>query len=841
MSSVEPLQSHYFHREQTAQGCFHCGLALPDHIRFTGSIEGITRQFCCPSCQSVCNAIHDSGLQGFYRRTPTGAVLAPPPVSLKDAALYDIDEVQAEFVSSLQRERDIHLLVEGIHCAACVWLIEHSLAQMTGVLKAHVNLSGKRLKVRWDNSKIALSKIIAHLGKIGYTAVPFDPEIAEGQLKKQNRALLFRMAFAAFAMMNLMWISIALYSGANNTEFQQLLHWAGFALATPTLLYSGYPFFYNAWTGLKRLHLSMDLPISIGALSTYCYSVYVTWSQSAVADVYFDTVVNFIFVILVGRYLEAISKRQAVVSTQRLLDLQPRGATVLRGGEEHILPIRAISAGDVVLIKPGDHIPVDGTIIEGRSSVDESMLSGESKPVFKSKGESVSAGTMNLDSALMVTVCGTLRNTSLGKIIQLVEDAQTSKAPIQRVADRIVPWFVAITLLLAISTFSWWLTAGFETALMTATAVLIITCPCAFGLATPMAIASASGLGARYGILIKNSAVLETLSRIDHMVFDKTGTLTQGRMQVQEIIVSNNEDNTQSKAQQVLAPDRLLAQVAAVERYSEHSIAKAITTACKSQGLMPMEAQQVLNKPGYGVKGIVADGVNVVVGTENWLLENNVTIDERFKTQQQQWEARGASCVHVGIDAKAVGLIAITDQLRSGAKVLISALQANGMQTTILSGDRRVVVEGIAKELGGMASIAQVLPQQKDQVIQQLRQHGSKVAMVGDGINDAPALARADVGIALGSGTDVSGGSADIVLLSDDINKLQLAIKLARRTLRTIHQNIGISIVYNIIMVPLAMAGFITPLVAAIAMPISSLLVIGNAARIRTLFRGETV
>ncbi len=383
----------------------------------------------------VCSAIYDAGLEGFYDRTPSNINLAPPPDTPRDLELYDLDEVQSEFVNELTRERDINLLVEGIHCAACVWLIERALNQMPGILKAQVNLSGKRLIIRWDNELIKLSAIINRLGQIGYAAVPYDPDIAESKLRQQNRALLFRMAFAGFTMMNLLWISIALYSGADNSEFRQLFHWIGFGLATPTLFYSGYPFFRSAWTGLKQLHLTMDLPIAIGASVTYLYSVYITLSQPQVGEVYFDTVVNFLFVILVGRYLEAISKRQAVSSTQRLLDLQPRGATVLIDNEEVLLPIRAIKPGDPVLVKPGDRIAADGVVVDGRSSVDESMLSGESTPVKKTRDDHVSAGTLNIDSALTIKVEGTLRNTSLGRIIHLVEEAQASRAPIQCVAD----------------------------------------------------------------------------------------------------------------------------------------------------------------------------------------------------------------------------------------------------------------------------------------------------------------------------------------------------------------------------------------------------------------------
>ncbi|OOZ40974.1 copper-translocating P-type ATPase [Solemya pervernicosa gill symbiont] len=808
--------------------CYHCGLPLPEPP-FEEAIESLPRQFCCIGCQSVCKAIYDAGLEGFYQRTPDGTLLAPPPPPPQDSALYDLDDVQSEFVTTLGDSRDIHLLVEGIHCAACVWLIEHTLSRVTGVVEAKVNLAGKRLHLRWDNSAIPLSKIIDRLAQVGYKAVPYDPENAEGALAKQNRSLLYRMAFAGFTMMNLLWISIALYSGADQGEFRGMFHWIGFALATPTLLYSGWPFLKGAWTGLRSLHLTMDLPIAIGASTTYSYSLYVMLSQSSVGEVYYDTVVNFIFVILVGRYLEAISKKQAVSSTQRLLDLQPRVATLLRDGEPHIVPIRTVKPGEIVLVKAGDKIPVDGTIIDGRSRVDESMLSGESEPVAKLIGDSVSAGTVNIESALTLNIEGTLKDTALGRIIRLVEDAQASKAPIQCVADRIVPWFVAITLLLASLTFAFWHSTDFEIALMAATAVLIITCPCAFGLATPMAIAVASGLGARYGILVKNGAVLETLSDIDHFIFDKTGTLTEGRMGLVKVVSYGNIDDQQ-----------LLGLAARVERFSEHTTARAIVAAADELELnTPGETSDFESKPGFGVRARV-DGIEVMLGTEAWLTEADIEMGETFSNQIEQLEGDGVTCIHIAVGGKLLGFIALADRLRPDAATLIENLRQSGAHLTLLSGDRQRVAEAIAKQLGGMEVIAEVLPQDKDRVIQELQQQGAQVAMIGDGVNDAPALIRADVGIAVGSGTDVSMESADIVLISSELEKVALASRLSRRTLRTIRQNIGISITYNVIMVPLAMMAFVTPLVAAVSMPISSLLVIGNAARIRTLFKGLT-
>jgi P-type Cu2+ transporter len=818
--------------------CFHCGLPVALRDQVLGHPGGMEHAFCCTGCKSVCEAIYAAGLEGFYRRTPEGEVFGPPPEPPKELALYDLDAVQEEFVESLGEQREINLLVEGIHCAACVWLIEAGLARLPGVEEARVNLTGRRLKIRWDNGRVKLSAILRRLADIGYAAAPFDPEVAEGALQRQNRQFLYRMAFAGFAMMNLLWISIALYTGADRGEFRSLFHWIGFLIATPTLLYSGYPFYKGAWSGLRSGHLTMDLPIAIGVTNTYLYSLYVTASGTLAGDVYWDTVVNFLFVILVGRFLESISKRKAIAATQRLLDLQPRVATVLGDGAEAVVPIRAVKPGETVLVRPGEKIPVDGLVLDGRSSVDESMLTGESNPVSKAAGATVCAGTLNGPGPLQLEVRGVLRDTALGRIVRLVEDAQASKAPIQCLADRVVPWFVAVTLGLAAITFVLWVGAGGEKALMAATAVLIITCPCAFGMSTPMAIAVASGLGARLGILVKNGAVLEGLSTIDHVVFDKTGTLTEGRPAVTAVADRTARWEGPDAATLGPFPRGNLRRLAALEQFSEHPVAGAVLSLCAQAGIDPA-GQQVTDvdaQPGLGIRGVV-DGVRLVAGTAEWLRRNGVNPDPVLVASAAFIESVGGSVLRLAVDGQEVLVMGVEDRLRPDAAEVVGHLKADGIRVTLLTGDRRSAADRIAARLGGMEVIAEVLPQDKDRVIADLQRGGQRVAMVGDGVNDAPALVRADVGIAMGSGTDVSIASADIVLLSSELSKVRQAAALSRRTLRTIRQNIRISILYNVVMVPLAMAALVTPLVAAVSMPLSSLAVIANSARIHSLFR----
>src|SRR5450759_2325988 len=567
-------------------GCFHCALPVTAGANCHALLDGAERDFCCLGCQSVCTAIFEAGLQGYYQRTPEGVLLAPPPEPPKDIEIYDLDEVQQEFITCSGDLRDIHLLVEGIHCPACVWLIERGLQREPWVQSANVNLTAKRIHLRWDSKRNKLSNLIRALARIGYSAVPYDPESAEGVIKKANRSMLFR----------------------------QFFDWMGLALATPTLLYAGYPFYRGAIGGLRVWQLTMDLPIAIGLSVTYAYSAYITVTANKVGEVYFDTVTNLIFVILIGRYLEGMFRHQALSATKRLMELQPRVATVMQDGKEQITPTRGVRLGDHVLIKPGYKVPVDGIVLEGHSAVDESMLSGESAPVSKSVGAKVSAGTVNTDGALLVEVSSTLQHTTLAKIIRLVEEAQASKAPIQRMADSIVPWFVLVTLICATLTFFIWNTENFELALMAATSVLIITCPCALGMATPMSVAVATGLGARHGILVKNGLVLETLSKVTHFVFDKTGTLTEGKMSVAHMRIAPN-----------IKVHDILRSAAAVERYSEHSIAKAVIAEAEAQQLnyRDVAVQGFHATAGLGVQADV-DGKTVLLGSAEWLIRSGI-------------------------------------------------------------------------------------------------------------------------------------------------------------------------------------------------------------------------
>ncbi|AFJ01626.1 Heavy metal translocating P-type ATPase [Methylophaga frappieri] len=799
--------------------CYHCASPVSDSEAIFAEIDGEQQMFCCHGCKSVCQTIFSAGLQGFYQKTTPDETLAPPPTQHTEFEAYDQEAIQDDYVTSHGSQREIHLLIEGIHCPACIWLIEQTLHHQPGVIRAEANFTAKKLRLSWDSQRTTLSAILKRLASVGYAGVPFDPETAEGALARRHRDLLYRMAFAGFCMMNILWVSIALYAGAAEDEFRNWFHWIGFGLATPTLLYSGFPFFRNAFTGLRNWRLTMDLPIAIGATATYLYSVYITVTGSTQGEVFFDTVVNFIFVILIGRYLQAISTRNALSATRRLLTLQPKMATVVHGDDTKLTPIRLVSPGDVVLVRPGETVPVDGDVIAGDSAINESMLTGESALVVKQVGDQVVAGSQNSEGALHVRARAVLRDTALARILDLMEAAQSDKSALQSLADRIVPWFVLITLCLATLTFLSWLGQDFEIALLAAASVLVVTCPCAFGMATPMSIAVASGVGAQRGILVKNGAVLEKLSTVNHVVFDKTGTLTTGELTIRKILPANGYTDEQ-----------VLRVAASVEQLSEHAVARAVVNHSQSRGLEICSVTAFRAVPGRGVKALL-DGHEVAVGTMAWLA-SFINVDDVWYAECEEAEKQGISCVLVVQHNTIIGLLGVTDTLREDASQAIAALLNQHIQVSVLSGDRYAVVAAVVAQLGAVKCIAEVLPEDKQQKIRQLQQQGHTVAMVGDGINDSPALIQADVGIAVAAGTDVSIEAADIVLSQNRLMQVVEARRLAGHTLRTIKQNIVLSIIYNLIMVPLAMMAMVSPLMAAVTMPISSLLVIGNAARI---------
>ncbi len=794
-----------------SNSCFHCGLEVTSRHRIQANIDQSLHDFCCAGCASVCQTIYQSGLGAFYQQQ-TGSIL--PAVDLEyPLEFYDAAVFQQPFLEVTDAdEKIITLISDTIHCAACVWLIEKSLGSMSGINWVRASLTDKRIRISWQAQAIQLSAIMQRLADLGYSAMPYEQNIAEQIANRSNKAMLYKIGFAAFTMMNLLWISIAIYTGASDGKYYHYFQWLGLALATPTLFYSGLGFLTNAYNGLKNGVMNMDVPISIGALTTYFYSVYVLFGFSAKGEVYFDTVVNFIFVILIGRYLESSAKKSSISVASSLQQLQPKVALVIKADEEIITPISAININDRILIKPGERIPVDGRVVFGVSEADESLLTGEARPIVKGLGDEVFAGSVNGQGGLEILAEKTLKQSALGKIVSLVENTQHNKSAIVCSIDKIIPYFVAITLLLATATFIYWYPQGVDLALLSATSVLIITCPCAFGLATPMSIAVASGAAIKDNMLIKTSNVFEVLDQVDWVVFDKTGTLTLGEFEITQI---------EAKC------DNLIQIMASIEKRSEHPLAQAIV-AKNRDTFLPVSAFNSV--PGQGVSATI-EGQSYRVGRLSFV-EDTHPVDQQMLEKSQHIECQGASCIWCANSQGILGFVALSDQIKTDARAVVKQLQALGKQVSILSGDSQAVTQKVADYLNIKQVVAQALPADKADYIQQL-QEKYRVLMIGDGVNDAPALVQADTSMAIGSGSDVSVNHSDVVLLTSSLLPIIAMINLAKRTNRVIKQNIAFALIYNMFMVPLAMMAIVTPLFAAIVMPISSLIVIGNATRLR--------
>lgn len=798
--------------------CFHCGLPIPpgDEVRDDAG-EG-ERLFCCTGCSAAHRMIHGAGLDAYYeRRDADAAGFRPEAADASRFEVYDGDAFQERYVRTLGNgAHEVSLLLKNIHCAACVWLNEQVLSKLPGVTGATVNFSTQRAVVSWDPEAIRLSEILAAVKGIGYAAEPYDPETVEQTHKKRDRDLLVRLAVAGFGAGNLMLIAIALYAGyfqGMEERFKEFFQWVSFIVAAPVVAYSGKPFFQGAWTGLKAGRLGMDLPIALGATVTFGYSAWATITGRG--EVYFDSVSMFLFFLLIGRYLESASRKKAAGATERLLALEPKTARVIRDGEETEVPVREVVAGDRVAVGPGERIPVDGVIEEGAASVDESMLTGESLPAVRSVNDKVFGGALNVDGAFVMEAQRVGEEAAWARIVRLVEMAQAARTPIQTLADRIASRFVLVILLMAAGTFVYWYDAGIETALLNTVSLLIITCPCALGLATPAAVVTATGAAARRGVLVKGGETLERLAKIDRVALDKTGTVTEGRLSVSFI-----------RPEPGVTETALLSAAAEAERGSEHPVARALEISAREQGWAPSgEQPELKNHPGRGVVAETALG-RVAVGQPG------------FAGMPPEPPEEIATWSGVTVDEAFHGWVGLTDHIRPESMAAVAAMKEMGLSVSLVSGDRAAVVKEVAEAVGADGCVGEVLPEGKVAEIERLREGGAMVAMVGDGVNDAPALASADVSMAVAAGADVSTGTADVVLLNDRLDSAVLAIELGRRALGVIRQNFVLSLGYNLFAIPLAVMGYVSPIVAAVAMPLSSLAVVGNALRLRRLGDG---
>ncbi|MCL2635305.1 MAG: heavy metal translocating P-type ATPase [Betaproteobacteria bacterium] len=801
--------------------CYHCGLPLPDDVDLAVVIGGQRRAMCCYGCQAVASSIVDNGLEDYYRsrdalpESPREAM----PAILDQLILFDHADFQRSFVKELGAgEREAALLLEGITCSACIWLNERHLGKLAGVTAVDINYATRRARVRWDEAKIKLSDILAAIAAIGYRAYPYDAARSEELSRKERREALWRLWVAGFGMMQVMMYAFPMYiaNGDMTADIESLMRWASLVLTLPVVFYSSAPFFRNAWRDLKLRRVGMDVPVALGVGTAFIASVWATLVQAG--EVYFDSVTMFVFFLLGGRFLEMTARRKALGVTEALAKLLPAFAQKLpnfpadRNAEQRVAA--DLQPGDYVWVRPGDIVPADGRVVEGFSCADESLLTGESKPVAKAPGDAVTGGSINAESPLVVQVEQVGEGTRLSAIVSLMERAALEKPRIVEMADRIASYFVAVLLALAVLVAVGWYWIDPDRALWITVSVLVVTCPCALSLATPVALTVAAGALARDGLLVTRGHAIETLARATHFVFDKTGTLTTGRMHLVAAEVFGN-----------LSRAEALAVAAALERNSEHPVATALRRAA---GEMSFDAADARAEPGQGIEASV-NGRRYRIGRPDYAL---ATGDGR-PPLLAEWLDSGDTIIALGDETGCQALFRIGDEIRAEAAALVADLRQTGRRVVLLTGDALAVARRVAERLGIDDVRAGATPQGKHDAVTALQAAGAVVAMVGDGVNDAPVLAQAQVSVAMGGGAQLARTQSDLVLLSESLEHLRRGLRRASETLIVIRQNLWWSFAYNLVALPLAIAGYVTPWMAGIGMSASSLLVVLNSLRIQ--------
>lgn len=726
--------------------------------------------------------------------------------------------------------------IKGMHCASCVTVLERALKQVSGVSQASVNLATEKATVSYDPQKVTEQHLASAVSSVGYQAMISEELKSEDEEQKEKQKelkdLRFKVVVSLILGALILWGS---FPGLMNTAPMFLQNfWLQMILATPVQFWAGWSFYRATVSALRHRTANMDTLVAIGTTVAYAYSAFVTVLPRIVASVgiepmpYFDVSTIIIGLILLGRYFEAKAKAGTSEAIKKLIGLQAKTARVIRAGKEIDLPINEVGIGDIIRVRPGEKIPVDGIIIEGESSIDESMVTGESIPADKTKDDLVVGATMNKTGSFTFKATKVGQETMLAQIIKLVQEAQGSKAPIQRLADLVSSYFVPVVLMLATATFVVWYNFGsppaLTFALLNTVAVLIIACPCAMGLATPTAIMVGTGKGAEHGILIKDAESLEIAHKINTIVFDKTGTLTVGKPEVTDVVSVNNVKN-----------EELLRLAASIEKGSEHSLAEAIVKAAEARRLAVSGVEKFQAIPGHGVEGGV-DGVKIFFGNRRLMEREKVMITEDQSNQIAKLENEGKTVMMLAANGALSGLIAVADVIKDTAKDGLAALKGLGIEVVMITGDNRRTATAIGAKLGIARVLAEVLPDQKEAEVKKIQAEGKVVAMVGDGINDAPALAAADVGIAMGSGTDVAIEAADITLINKDLRSVAAAVVLSKKTMRTIKMNLFWAFAYNIILIPVAMGALyplfrllLNPIFASVAMASSSISVVSNS------------
>jgi len=788
--------------------CFHCGEPIPKGFDHFVAINNISQPMCCVGCEAVAQTIVDNHLTHYYQYRTEPAKKSTPlvPDELTKLNLLDDLSLQGEFTYVSEQGTETILSIEGISCAACAWLIEMQLAKLSGINKVTVNATTQRASITWQPEQLKLSKIIDAISHIGYQAHPFKANDVEHNHTKQSKTFIRRLGISGILMMQVLMIAIGLYFGAfsgMSTQNLVYLQHISLFLTLPVVTYGAWPFYQSAYTSLKFRHLSMDVPVTIAIILSFGASAWATLQQHG--EVYFESVTMFTFLLLIGKFLEFRARSRAALMSSNLLKLMPLTATKLIDGNEYFITAKQLQKNDLVLIKPGETVPADGIIIQGESQINEAMLTGEQKPMIKQVNDQVYAGTINNDGNLIINVNNDVNQCFLTQLIRLSEQAQAHKPKISQISDRIAQYFVALILLFSILTAVYWLQHDASQAFWITVSVLVATCPCALSLATPTALTCATIRLNKAGILIKAAHVMETIPKINCFAFDKTGTLTTGKLAIKSVI---NLIPTQYTEQQILTL------IAALEAHSEHPIAKAFLPYRD----FSTHAEQVVVKSGDGIDGHI-NGHYYQVGKPSWLL-----------TTAKFADYGDAHCV-LTEDSKLIAVVYLADQLKAEAPSVIKALHKQQINSVMLSGDNPSVCQQVAQATGIKQVHSQLSATDKLTCLEQIQQQHI-TAMVGDGVNDSPVFGAAHVAIAMGSGTDIAKSNADVIFLNSDLENIITLRHIAKKTKKIMFQNYGWAFAYNIIVLPLAMMGHITPYFAVIGMSASSILVVTNSLRL---------
>lgn len=802
--------------------CYHCGLPVLAGASYSALILGQSREMCCHGCQAVAEAIVQNGLQDYYSyRTElpkTAEELVPE--ELRQLALYDHPEVQKSFVFETSGEvKQALLILEGITCAACIWLNERHLKQLPGIREVAFNYASHRARISWDEREIKLSQILAEIRKLGYHAHPFSAQQQEALRQQQRKADFRRLAVAGLSAGQVMMLAVALYAGpAQGLEFgtAQLLRWFSLVLSIPAMFYAAWPFYHAAWRSIVNRHIGMDVPIVLGLLTGFAGSIWATFHGAGV--VYYDTLTMLIFFLLATRFLERNAREKSVEAAENLLRLVPDMATRIQADQQQqLVPLVEIAAGDLIIARPGETIAADGVVEQGESSADESLLTGESHPLAKSVGSRVYAGSINYESPLIIRVTGVGEQSMLAGISRLLDRAQAEKPRLAQVADKVAAYFTSVLLVsVAVIGLVWWQIEP-QRCLEIVLTVLVVSCPCALSLAAPAAFAAAGSHLVKRGVLLTRGHALETLARVTHFVFDKTGTLTMGRPILLNIIALTELDATEC-----------LKLAASLEQASEHPLARSFIEAVETtQGQLLYTVTEASNVPGKGVVGTIA-GRPYSLGNAGLKLQ----LAEQYQLDATAYPP-GATIVWLSDAQRVLAAFVLADSVRPQSAELVNRLQHKGISVSMLSGDSEQAVAHFSQILGIKNWQAGLTPEHKLSALQALQQKGEIVAMVGDGINDAPVLAGAQVSIAMGSGTQMARATGDVVLLTENLLEIEHAVMTSRFGISVIRQNFAWALAYNLVALPFAATGFISPWLAALGMSVSSLVVVLNALRLR--------